>query len=330
MRLKPLFFIIIATTIGLFIASEIYLRFLNHRACFALAGSSTGICRHDAVLGWTNKEGEFTFSAATDQTIHLRLRENGRRAVSAGDSDAPDRREKIILVGGSFIFGQGLSDMQTFGWKLQQRLPAIKVLNYGVQAYSTYQSLLMLERILPHTTNPAIVIYGFMNHHLERNIAPTYWRAMLNQCNGPSVYIPYATVDKAGRLIHHPPETYTPWPLTKHLKIAQYLHIFYDMKFNQSPDIHPVMQRLLLEMQDWCQQYECQFFVAFLNAAPPLQNAYSRFCDQNNIKTIRYDLTGYTTNQLRNPADGHPNEMLNTLWAGQTSNVLSPLITPQK
>lgn len=325
MQTKSTLVISLSTLLIVLLGLEGYLRYTGNRACMKTTAGPARICCEDPVLGWKNKAGDFSDTPSGDKTIHVRLLANGRRAVSPVDSDKIDDREKIILVGGSFVFGQGLSDEQTMAWKLQNRRPEMKVLNYGVKAYGTYQSLLMLERVLPETTNPAVVLYGFMTHHLDRNTAPEYWRAMMNQCNSLSVNIPYVTLNDNDRLLRHPPAAYQPGPLARYSKSVQLASIYYDLTFHKSKNMHSVMQRLLLEMRDLCRQYNCQFIVAFLNAPSDLQQVYTQFCRHNRIHTIQYDLKNFQARELRLLADGHPNEALNTLWAEQTDNALSSL-----
>ncbi|MDY6903055.1 MAG: hypothetical protein SWH61_00070 [Thermodesulfobacteriota bacterium] len=326
--MKSRLFISLTAVLVIFFAVEAFLRFTVDRACFSGTGSAASICREDPVLGWRNKTGDFTFQNGEEKTVHIKLLNSGRRAVAANGTGHADDREKIILIGGSFMFGQGLSDEETMAWKLQDKMPEMKVLNYGVQAYGTYQSLLMLEHILPETSRPSVVIYGFMGHHLERNTAPQYWRAIMNRCSGPAVYMPYVSLDEKKNLVRHAPVTFDPGPFIRHLETLKLIYLFYELKFDKPRNTHGIMQRLLLEMRDRCRTYNCQFIVAFLNAPPDIETVYTRFCRNNEINAIHYDLRGFQQEDLQID-DGHPNAILNTLWADQTFTALSTMLNPQ-
>lgn len=66
----------------------------------------------------------------------------------------PGERPRVLLLGDSFTFGQGVEEDQTFGAALEQRLRALgtdaEVLNFGVPGHSQPQSVALLEqRLLP-------------------------------------------------------------------------------------------------------------------------------------------------------------------------------------
>jgi hypothetical protein len=55
--------------------------------------------------------------------------------------------------------GYGLSDSDTFTWKLQRSHPEVAVVNFGTAAYGTFQSLLRIERTLDETPPPRFVLF---------------------------------------------------------------------------------------------------------------------------------------------------------------------------
>lgn len=66
----------------------------------------------------------------------------------------PGERPRVLLLGDSFTFGQGVEEDQTFGAALEKHLRAlgteVEVLNFGVPGHSQPQSVALLEqRLLP-------------------------------------------------------------------------------------------------------------------------------------------------------------------------------------
>jgi hypothetical protein len=218
-------------------------------------------------------------------------------------------------------------------WKLQQIFPEKRVLNYGVMAYGTYQSLLLLEKILPELRDTDIVIYGFMVHHIDRNVAPAYWRASLNVHSKQMVRIPYVTLSPENRLIRHAPEPFAPWFAGRYLVAFRGLEVYLKTRAfmaGNNTEKHTIMQLLLLEMRDRCRASGCALIVAMLNAPQNVESLYTGFCRVNQIPVINFDLDSIKDKPLRNPKDGHPNETVNALWAEQTAGLLSELMAIRK
>ena len=103
----------------------------------------------------------------TGLAYHLFNDERGGRVNSprtiTGD------RVAIMTIGCSFSIGHGIENEETFTSILGQRF-GVPVANYSQSSYGTLQSLQMLERNLDQT--PKIIIYGFIEDHPRRNLAP--------------------------------------------------------------------------------------------------------------------------------------------------------------
>lgn len=335
--MKSTIVILLITLVLMLISAEVFLRYFSPltRPVFSEKRIPTAICRPDLHLGWTNRPGRYTAPAKArkDRPVTITIHSDGRRAVTAQNIDpGNDLRKKIVLVGGSFMFGEGLSDEQTLAWKLQQRLPETDVLNYGVKAYGTYQSLLMLEKVLHGQRRAGVVVYGFMVHHIDRNLAPAYWRSMLNLHSNQMVPMPYVTLSADSQLIRHLPEPFTPWIAGRCLVSFRVLEAWLKAKiFNASNNTekHTIMQLLLLEMRNRCKAHGYPLVVAMLNAPQNAENLYTGFCRANQIPVINFDIDGIKDRPLQLPRDGHPNETVNTLWADQTAAFLSELMDNQ-
>jgi hypothetical protein len=156
-------------TVGM---AELLLRAAGFKAWEPYDYSWRGTHEPDPVLGWKTRPGQYTIAGPANQPLTVTFGPNGIRA----DEVEPRRgRPRIVLIGCSITEGQWLSDPETYAWKLQARYPWIDVQNYGVAGYGTYQSLLLLEKILAEPDPPKIVLYGFIEAHINRNVAPADW-----------------------------------------------------------------------------------------------------------------------------------------------------------
>jgi hypothetical protein len=78
-------------------------------------------------------------------------------------------KQRIVVLGDSFTFGEEVSDDETYSHDLQASFPGTEVLNLGVQGYGHDQMLMYLkeEGVKYH---PDVVIIGFAYLDIYRNI----------------------------------------------------------------------------------------------------------------------------------------------------------------
>ena len=182
---------------------------------------------------------------------------------------------QCILVGGSFTQGWELSDSETFAWRIQQQLPDVAVRNYGTGRYGTCQSLLLMERILPSIKGPAVVVYGFIGHHEDRNVAPADWIGILSEYSHRGhVRLPFATWEDGRGLVRQRPAAYLELPLRTHLATVTAMEkiVMTVTAARRTKQKRRVTQEILMAMKRLCDNHRAGFLVAFLNFPPPKPN----------------------------------------------------------
>ncbi len=80
---------------------------------------------------------------------------------------APPSRVDLLAVGGSFTWGHGVDNPQTFVHRLGRRLD-IRVYNVALASYGTTAAYLSIERFAD--LHPRVVLYGFIRPHLDRSL----------------------------------------------------------------------------------------------------------------------------------------------------------------
>ena len=81
----------------------------------------------------------------------------------------PKGKTRILVLGDSFTFGDGVSDTATYPYFLQQLSPNAEVINFGIHGYGHDQMLICLkEEGVKY--NPDIVILGFVAGDMVRNM----------------------------------------------------------------------------------------------------------------------------------------------------------------
>lgn len=302
------------------LAFEVSLRLLGFRpwAQNSLRVGEPRMHEPDSTLGWRPKEGHYivpSFSPSGSQT-EVTILANGTRATARVDGPAQLGRKEIILIGGSFTQGWAIADKDTFGWKLQEAFPSLRVLNYGTGGYGTCQSLLLLRKALRSATSPIAVLYGFIQHHEVRNVAPYHWLEYLSRrARRLSVGMPYATIGDSGQLREHVPQGYPAWPLRdcSAAVVAAQRAFMRIRTMRRASQGRAVTEQLLIEMDRACQRHRSAFFVVLFEADEEVRSHYMAFVEQHGIKLI--DCAHPLTHEMRVEGDGHPNAKANSLWA---------------
>jgi hypothetical protein len=314
--------------IGLLAASEASLRLLGRRTWQPVdPQKETALHEPAPVFGWVNKPGHYVLPphlpGGSERAVTI-LPDHSR-ATGAGSAGG----ERVVLVGCSVTAGYGLSDADTFAWKLQQTHPELRIVNYGTAAYGTFQSLLRMEQVLSESPPPRLVLYGFITQHEARNVATYDWlRGLaLNAARG-HVALPYVTLGPGGRLERHRPESFSVWPLADHLVTVRvagdaYMHL---LTYGRSPQGSEATKHLLLEMAALARSHSTPFAVVFLIAGEgeKQKREYFDFFQENNVPYL--DCVQPLTEDNRIPGEGHPNGKLNSVWADCIANRLPDLL----
>ncbi|MFH1801154.1 MAG: hypothetical protein ABH891_09985 [Candidatus Omnitrophota bacterium] len=124
--------------------------------------------RYDPTKGWELKPNISSRGTWGDnQVLHSNSR--GIRGQAEHSYIKNKGRLRILCLGDSFTFGEGVSDSETYPHYLQQMLPDAEVINMGVHGYGHDQMLIYLkEEGVKY--QPDIVILGFLSQDSDRNM----------------------------------------------------------------------------------------------------------------------------------------------------------------
>ena len=269
----------------------------------------------DAVLGWRNKPGKYVVPAYSKKgtDVHLTFLEHGRRLTRA--RDAGSGRE-MVLVGGSFTQGWAISDRETFAWKLQRRYRSLNVLNYGTGGYGSYQSLLVLERELPRLASPALVLYGYIQHHELRNIGDDDWlKDLARYSQRGHASVPFVTWDQDRGLVRHAPEHFPTLPLREALATVNLISDGYVKLKARGRNAHQrfVTKQVILEMKKTSESFGAEFVTVLLKADGRAKANYARFFRKHGVRFA--DCVYPLKPNMRVKGEGHPNGKMHSRWA---------------
>jgi hypothetical protein len=278
-------------------------------------GKEPMLLEPDPRFGWINKTGHWVLPpfVAGEKTREVTNRADHSRTTGAAANMAAER---VVFLGCSVTNGFGLSDEETLAWKIQRSHPEMQVVNFGTAAYSTFQSLLRMERVLDESPPPRLVVYGFATQHEMRNVATYDWlRGLALISNRGHVAPPFVTLAPAGALDRHPPQAFSVWPLADRSVVIRmggdaYMHL---VTWGRDQEKSEATKRLIAAMRDLAERHETRFAVAFLLAEEGKKEEYVSFFRESHIPY--FDCVEPLTEDNRIAGEGHPNGKLNSVWA---------------
>ncbi len=136
------------------------------------SGESLGI--GDSVLGYRYRGDVRAVHRGPEFDVEYHINSNGHRDATPHATPKPPGLTRILLVGDSFTFGQGMTYEKIWPSIIEQRLRQqglqLDVVKTGVQGYSTHQEVRSLKQ-LNDTFEPDIVIITFLPNDLYANSA---------------------------------------------------------------------------------------------------------------------------------------------------------------
>ncbi len=271
----------------------------------------------DAGLGWRNKAGRVVWPGQGEdggKDIRMTFWADGLRATAP----APDlNRPHVLVIGCSYTQGWAVTDDETYAWRLQQEFPSYAVLNFGTAGYGTYQSLLALERYFAAGHPPPVmVIYGLIDHHEVRNVAPAAWlNALATASRAGPLSVPFVTVDSSGSLERHRRDGARTWPLRSRLTSVALLEdrLLEWRTQGRVEQGRTATEALLVELQRVVKAHNSRLVVAILESRDEPRVHYSAFMATQGIEAV--DCTVPNREELQVPGYNHPDRRINALWA---------------
>lgn len=278
-------------------------------------------------LGYSQLPGSFIVSmpqtGLVNRVTHL---DDTLRITRPLESYADDLRgrEGIWLFGGSFTYGWGLNDEETFAWLLQEAFPDREVVNFGVPGYGTLHGLIQLREALRTREAPATAIIVYATFHDMRNTFLRKHRKTLVQGNrlGP-LALPFARLDRDGRLhIEMADVVYREFPLMRVSAFAHLLAEFYDDSIeDRFIGSEEVTRAVFLEFQRICEENGIELLVAAVDDWSG--TAMPGFLAENGIPTVEIwvDMSDPRYLNLRD-VFRHPNGLANRTYAERIESFL--------
>lgn len=308
---------ICAYALIMLVLAEVGLRILGYKPQKISARQHT-ISTPDDKLGWINIPGTYLSPEAGHAPMTF-LDDHSRRSWTTPVK--PDQHHEVLLVGCSFTQGFGVEDQDTFAYLLNARYPHVMFHNFGTGGYGTYQSLLRIKQNLaqPDANAIPLVIYGFIDLHLQRNVAVANWVRSLSSTRDQYVVPPHVRMGKDG-LQYYGPDTIPFWPLESHSALVTLLaNAYLELRLRRHGSQLNAATALIDQMNQAVIDAHKRFLIVLLNRPP---NGLVPFLQTHKIDYANCDNPAYdkSPSEFRLGGVGHPNAAQNALWAACIGN----------
>lgn len=144
----------------------------NHQGGFPF--EEIGIWEFDPETGFRHRPSSSGIHRTGHFSVTYTIDADGYREIPAPKNPACS----VLVLGGSFTFGHGVEDDETYAAILAETLwPSCRVRNGAVSATGTGYALLKLKAAMNGADPPGLVLYGFITDHLARNYIRREWVA---------------------------------------------------------------------------------------------------------------------------------------------------------
>ena len=304
--------LIISSIIISLLTVEVFLKILNFKKFEFIEIKGSSMVIPHKILGWVTKGGANIINHEKriyEKIIYTYEDLGNKKKKKKKNND----KNSILVFGGSFTQGWGVNDNKTFTSRMQESLKELDVYNFGHAGYSGYQSLLLMEDRLKKIKSKKLIIYGFIEHHEQRNVARASWLRLLAQISNPSgkeiPKVPYVALDKNKNLIRKKPISYTKFILSEKFITIYLMEKFYMKQISKKRKKYQrkATNKIFLEMKDLSLENNVNFLVVVLDWSNKLSNEkYMKFFTNNKINFINCKIDMNKETLLKN--DYHPNE----------------------
>jgi len=220
---------------------------------------------YDEQKGWDVKPGYK--NEKCKGKFRVTINSKGLRSFKEIPYENKDNRQRILLLGDSFTFGDDCSDEEIFSYFLDKMLPDVDVLNLGVSGYG-HDQIFLKFKAEGLKYNPDIVILNFIRGDMHRNTL--FFRD----------YAKPKFVVKDDRLVLKG----VPVPTSKEIIMKEFLRpclltilgLAKSRKKEEDGAIEEeklrVTKRLIVKMNDLCKNIGAKFVIVYVISHPILED----------------------------------------------------------
>ena len=166
----------------------------------------------------------------------------------------------------------------------------------------------------PNTDDIPLVIYGFIDLHLQRNVAVANWVRSLAARRTQYIVPPHVRVGKTG-LEYYGPDSISFWPLeSRSALVALLANAYLELRLRNRGSQLPATTALIEQMNKLVLAQRKRFLIVLLNRPP---KGLVPFLENKEISYVNCDNPAFDKipSEYHLGGIGHPNAAQNALWA---------------
>jgi hypothetical protein len=276
----------------------------------------------DSKLGFKQKTGKYNVFYHDSINTKLTIDTSSNRITSI-KKEKHKAKQIDYYFGCSFTMGHGLSDEETFCWKIQEKLPRSKISNFAVGGTGTIYSYNQMIQLTDEEIPDRIIIV-YAGFHNERNTNNLQWQMMnsLISKNKPGgIKIPYARISedsiKTGFMTRFP--EYKQIPLIENSSVVNSISLLstklHEMLITKSDKVTILIFDKII---DFCKKNNVKLIVLGIDNDKKTKNMLNQLTLRG-IKT--YDISIDLSNKEYLFLDKiHPNKIAHEKYANKIIN----------
>ena len=258
---------------------------------------------HHPRLGWFSKPNHQEVIWYYNRT-EIHTNNEGFRAKRNFPLQKHPDSTRIMLIGDSFTFGEGITDDSVFASILQRSMPHTQVINAGIHGYGHDQILLLLKEYgLKY--KPDIIILGYVTEDMHRNLLGfrDYMKPVFKLRN-KDLRLRNVQIPEPQKLLNRRfwyPRMFYLYYLVKHrsdVKSGKYIE-----------DQHRITKKILEQMSHEADQISAKMIFAFI---PQGEDTYNEnlitadetflrdLCNQESINASTFSVRPYFQEGIKN------------------------------
>lgn len=275
-----------------------------------------GIYKLHPERGYAGKPGQFTIRENDSVIFTVNRDAQGHRLTHLPTDTSTSKKPEIWIFGCSFTHGWGVNDQETYPWLLQNKLPQYEIVNFGMDGYSTLQSLMQLEEALASGARPQMAILAYGSFHDQRNVLSRAWEKSVGAFDVlDGVLYPYLRIDSVGQVVEgRSPLNYQPWPLQKTLAFVHFLETEDNYRQEKQMGANEITELLISRFLARCHQFQIQSLVAGIYQQERTTEVLAKIAAYR-IPTIDLSLPPDEPMYRVSLSDGHPNKQAHEIYA---------------
>jgi len=281
----------------------------------------------DSLLGYSLLPGKYTYHYKNGYSFIATHNVNGERSIF-NEKDTTDL-PKIAVYGDSNFYGFGLSDSQTWTYKLQQINKDIHVINHSVFGYSLFLNYLKFKKNLESGERPIAAVFLLATYDLGRQTMNANARKnfVVNQDVSKMYLYPYLELRNGKVQVNKQPlKSSFINTLSRYSSFSNFIETRVNSILDEKIDYKTINNAVIDSIGMLSKKYKVQPVFALMYKDESTKITKKKL-DKLNIMSVYIDFDLSDKKYSLLPYDNHPNAYTNSLYCKKMDSLIKPILS---